>query len=128
MTTILIWSDQCFFLWLCSFVSYDNALFRKNTKHTKLAFACKSQFRETQNFAKQGVFFREIRQSFRMKISRILYERNSSVNPSTYSLKKQVGPLDQIYQHQNFSTFYFTSNIHFKVRLQFLTFLLFCNL
>ena len=50
-------------------------------------------FREIQNiqnclshakasFAKQGAFFREIRNSFRMKFSRIWYERNSSVNPN----------------------------------------------
>ena len=45
MTTILIWSDQCFFLWLCSFVSYDNALFReiRNIRnwlsHAKASFA-----------------------------------------------------------------------------------------
>ena len=34
------------------------------------------------NFAKQAVFFCEIRNSFRKKFSRILSERNSSVNPS----------------------------------------------
>ena len=45
----------------------------------KLSFACYSQFREARNFAKQRVFFRENRNSFRMKISRISYERNLSV-------------------------------------------------
>ena len=35
-----------------------------------------TKFRET-----RSIFFREIRNSFRMKFSRISYERNSSVNP-----------------------------------------------
>ena len=41
------------------------------------------------NFAKQGAFFREIRNSFRMKFSRFLYERNSSTGKRTFvPLKK----------------------------------------
>ena len=63
-------------------VSYAKCSVSRNTKHTKLSFACYSKFRETRNFVKQSAFFREIRKSFRMKISRILYERNSSVNPT----------------------------------------------
>ena len=45
-----------------------------------------SLFREIRNFAKQGAVFREIRNSFRTKFSRILYERNSSINPTTTSI------------------------------------------
>ena len=51
-------------------------------KHTKLSFACKSQFCETQKFLKQGTFFLWNSNSFRMKFWRILYKRNLSVNPT----------------------------------------------
>ena len=71
MTTILIKSEQCFFVRLCSSVSFRMIM---------LCFA-KYETYET-GFRMQGVFFREIRNSFCMKFSRILYERNSSVNPS----------------------------------------------
>ena len=68
-------SEQCFFVRLCSFVSFRMIM---------LCFA-KYETYET-GFRMQGVFFREIRNSFCMKFSRILYERNSSVNPSAYVL------------------------------------------
>ena len=72
------------------FVSLVKCFVSQNTKHSKLTFARKSQFRETQNFAKQGADFREIRNSFRMKFSRFLYERNSSVNPRFNTLPKTL--------------------------------------
>ena len=90
---ILIWKGQCVFFhstFQFRFVSLVKCFFSQNTKHSKLTFARKSQFRETQNFAKQGADFREIRNSFRMKFSRFLYERNSSVNPRFNTLPKTI--------------------------------------
>ena len=84
MTTILMKSEQFFFR---SPLQFRFVSFRM----IMLCFA-KYETYET-GFRMQGVFFREIRNSFCMKFSRILYERNSSVNPSRRSatLLRQFG-------------------------------------
>ena len=93
-------NKQCFFRSMLQFrfVSLVKCFVSRNTKYTKQSFAWKNQFRETRNFAKKGAFFREIRNSFRMKFSRILY----FVNPKWDGLRhteayKKKKPFCSIY-------------------------------
>ena len=72
---------RCFFHSMLQFLSFRllSVLFREIRNIRNLLSHSKA------SFAKQGAYFREIRNSFRMKFSRILYGRNSSVNPNCNS-------------------------------------------